>query len=229
MIAPTGLVQDPEWVVTPGLTDYAHAVAAMEARVEAIRSGTAAERLWLVEHPPLFTAGTSADVADLLGPAQFPVIATGRGGRHTYHGPGQRVAYIMLDLDARGRDLRRFVGAIEGWIVAALADLGVAGRAVAGRTGVWVGEAKIAAIGVRVRRWVSYHGIALNVAPDLAHFGGIRPCGLDLPVTSLERLGVRCTMDEVDLALRRALPVCCKAATRSATCNHSLAPPLIVA
>ena len=196
-----------EWVVAPGFTDYAHAVAAMEARVAAIRDATAAERLWLVEHPPLYTAGTSADAADLLDPGRFPVIATGRGGRHTYHGPGQRVIYTMLDLDARGRDIRRFVAALEAWIVAALSELGVEGRAVPGRTGVWVGDAKIAAIGVRVRRWVSYHGVALNVSPDLGHFGGIRPCGLDLPVTSLARLGSAATMAGADAALHRALPV----------------------
>lgn len=206
--ASTGSAQaKPEWIVAPGLTDYAAAVAAMEARVAAIREGTAAERLWLVEHPPLYTAGTSAQSADLLDPARFPVISTGRGGRHTYHGPGQRVVYVMLDLDARGRDLRAFVAALEAWIIAALASLDVEARAVAGRTGVWVGDAKIAAIGVRVRRWVSFHGIALNIAPNLAHFDGIRPCGLDSAVTSLAQLGSPVSMIQADAALHAALPI----------------------
>lgn len=191
----------PEWVVTPGLTSYIDAVAEMEIRVAAIRDGTAPERLWLVEHPALYTAGTSADPADLLDPARLPVIATGRGGKHTWHGPGQRVVYAMLDLDARGRDLRAYVASLEAWIIAALVLFGIAGRAVAGRTGVWVGDAKVAAIGVRVRHWVSYHGIAINVAPDLAGFAGIRPCGLDLPVTSLAALGCAATMQELDDAL----------------------------
>ncbi len=191
----------PEWIVAPGLTGYAEAVVAMEARVSAIRDGTAPERLWLVEHPPLYTAGTSAATADLLDPTRLPVIATGRGGRHTYHGPGQRVVYVMLDLEARGRDLRAYVAALEAWIIAALARLDVEGRAVVGRTGVWVGDAKIAAIGVRVRRWVSYHGVALNVSPNLAHFAGIRPCGLDLPVTSLAELGLQTSMTQADASL----------------------------
>ena len=190
-----------EWRTWPGLTDYPVAVDAMEARVAAIRAGTAPEAIWLVEHPPLYTAGTSAEAADLLDPERLPVIATGRGGKHTWHGPGQRVVYTMLDLDARGRDVRGFVSALEAWIVRALGVLGVEGRTIAGRTGVWVGEAKISAIGVRVRRWVTFHGFALNVSPHLAHYAGIRPCGLDAPVTSLAALGHETTMAAVDAAL----------------------------
>ena len=201
----------PEWRIDAGLTDYAAAIAAMEAHAAAIRNAGAAERIWLVEHPPVYTAGTSADPAELLTPERFPVFAAGRGGRYTYHGPGQRVVYPMLDLDRRGRDLRGYVATLEAWIVAVLADLGVAARAVPGRVGVWTdteaGEAKIAAIGVRVRRWVSYHGLAINVAPELEHFSGIVPCGLpDYPVTSLAALGRDVAFDAVDAALRRHLP-----------------------
>ena len=197
----------PEWIVAPGLTGYEAAVAEMEARVAAIRSGAAAERFWLVGHPPLYTAGTSADPADLLDPLRLPVHATGRGGKHTWHGPGQRVVYAMLDLDTRGRDVRRYVAGLEAWIIAALARLNVRGRTIPGRTGVWVEDGKIAAIGVRVRRWVTYHGIALNVAPSLGEYAGIRPCGLDAPVTSLAALGAHATMPEADAALAAALPV----------------------
>jgi lipoyl(octanoyl) transferase len=200
----------PEWRVEPGLTDYPHAVAAMEARVAGIQAGTATEQLWLVEHPPLYTAGTSATPADLLRPDDFPVYPTGRGGKHTYHGPGQRVVYVMLDLDARGRDIRRFVGALEAWVIAALAEHGIAGRVIAGKVGVWVdtpaGAAKIAAIGVRVRRWVSYHGLAINVAPDLSHFGGIVPCGLAEPVTSMAAMGQDVGLAGIDAALAATLP-----------------------
>jgi lipoyl(octanoyl) transferase len=200
----------PEWRVEPGLTDYPHAVAAMEARVAAIQAGTATEQLWLVEHPPLYTAGTSATPLDLLRPDDFPVYVTGRGGKHTYHGPGQRVVYVMLDLDARGRDIRRFVGALEAWVIAALAEYGIAGRVISGKVGVWVdtpaGVAKIAAIGVRVRRWVSYHGLAINVAPDLSHFGGIVPCGLAEPVTSMAALGHDIGLAGIDGALAATLP-----------------------
>ena len=200
----------PEWRVEPGLTDYLQAVAAMEARVAAIQAGTASEQLWLVEHPPLYTAGTSATPMDLLRPDDFPVYATGRGGKHTYHGPGQRVVYVMLDLDARGRDIRRFVAALEAWVIAALAQHGIAGRIIAGKVGVWVdtpaGAAKIAAIGVRVRRWVSYHGLAINVAPDLSHFGGIVPCGLTEPVTSMAALGHDSGLAGIDAALAATLP-----------------------
>jgi lipoyl(octanoyl) transferase len=209
----------PEWRVEPGLLPYAEAVATMEDRVAAIRAGTAPELVWLVEHPPIYTAGTSAEPHELLSPDRFPVFATGRGGKYTYHGPGQRIAYVMLDLDARGRDLRGYVAALEAWIIAALADLGVAARVIPGKIGVWTdspaseagttrsaGPAKIAAIGVRVRRWVSYHGLAINVAPDLGHFGGIVPCGLPDPVTSLSVLGRPATLADVDDALARHLP-----------------------
>ena len=200
----------PEWRIEPGLTPYPAAVALMEARVAAIQTGTAAEMIWLVEHPPLYTAGTSAVAADLLRPDDFPVFVTGRGGRHTYHGPGQRVVYVMLDLNRRGRDVRRFVAALEGWIITVLAARGLAGRAIAGKVGVWVdtphGAAKIAAIGVRVRRWVSFHGLAINVSPDLGHFGGIVPCGLAEPVTSLAACGDAASLADVDSALAAAFP-----------------------
>lgn len=200
----------PEWRVEPGLIDYPAAVTAMEARVAGIQAGAASEQLWLIEHPPLYTAGTSATPADLLRPDDFPVYPTGRGGKHTYHGPGQRVVYVMLDLDARGRDIRRFVGALEAWVIAALAEHGIAGRVIAGKVGVWVdtpaGAAKIAAIGVRVRRWVSYHGLAINVSPDLSHFGGIVPCGLAEPVTSMAALGRDVGLAGIDAALGATLP-----------------------
>jgi len=200
-----------EWRIDDGLTDYAGAVAFMEARAAAIRARAAGDLIWLVEHPPVYTAGTSAHAAELLAPGRFPVFVAGRGGRYTYHGPGQRVAYLMLDLDRRGRDLRAFVAAIEQWVVDVLDDFGIAARSIEGRVGVWTdtdaGEAKIAAIGVRVRRWVSFHGLAINVAPDLEHFSGIVPCGLpDYPVTSLAALGSPASMDEVDAALRRHSP-----------------------
>ncbi len=206
----SGALDGIEWRTWPGLTPYADAVAAMEARVEAVRSNGAREAIWLVEHPPIYTAGTSADMADLLEPERFDVIATGRGGRHTYHGPGQRVVYAMLDLDRRGHDVRGYVGALEAWIVAALAHFGVRARAIPGATGVWVGDAKIAAIGVRVRRWVTFHGLALNVSPDLTHYQGIRPCGLDAPVTSLATLGIAATIGDADAALRASAPILLK-------------------
>ncbi|MCP5432490.1 MAG: lipoyl(octanoyl) transferase LipB [Alphaproteobacteria bacterium] len=194
-----------EWRVAPASVPYEEAVAAMEARVAAIAEGRARELVWLLEHPPLYTAGTSTRDGDLLD-ARFPVHRTGRGGQLTYHGPGQRVAYAMLDLGARGRDLRAFVGALEGWIVDALKAFGVRGETRPGRVGVWVrkgeGEAKIAAVGIRVRRWVSYHGVSLNVAPDLSHYAGIVPCGIrEHGVTSLADLGVTASMDEVDRVL----------------------------
>ncbi|WP_408014970.1 lipoyl(octanoyl) transferase LipB [Sandarakinorhabdus rubra] len=182
----------------------------MEAIATGIRAGTEAEQVWLVEHPPLYTAGTSADPAELVDKARFAVFDAGRGGRYTYHGPGQRTVYVMLDLAARGRDVRAFVAALEQWIISVLADFGVAGRAIPGKVGVWVdsaeGAAKIAAIGVRVRRWVSLHGLAINVAPDLEHFAGIIPCGLPEPVTSLAALGRAVTMPELDASLQRHLP-----------------------
>jgi lipoyl(octanoyl) transferase len=197
------------WAVSPGLTPYPAAVAAMEARAEAIAAGEAGELVWLLEHPPLYTAGISARPADLLAPGDLPVFASGRGGQYTYHGPGQRVAYVMLDLRARRRDVHAFVGALEAWIVEALASLGVGGAVRPGRVGVWVesgaqgAEAKIAAIGVRLRRWVSLHGISLNVSPDLARYAGIVPCGIrEHGVTSLSDLGAPADMARVDRALR---------------------------
>jgi len=202
----------PEWRVSDGLTPYPDALAAMEARAASIRAGTTRELVWLVEHPPLFTAGTSADPAELMNPAGFPVFNAGRGGRYTYHGPGQRVGYLMLDLEARGRDIRRFVHSLEGWLIAALARLDVAARREPGRIGLWVGQgadqAKIAAIGVRVKRWVTLHGFSVNVSPDLAHFGGIVPCGIrEYGVTSLKALGVEQGISALDEALERELPL----------------------
>lgn len=217
---------EPEWRVEPGLTDYAEALAAMETRVAAIRDGAAAEQIWLVEHPPVYTAGTSAIDSDLVDADRFPVFRTGRGGQYTYHGPGQRVGYVMLDLDRRGRDVRCFVDAIEEWIIAALAHFGVIAFKAEGRVGVWTatpaGEAKIGAIGVRVRRWVSFHGFAVNVAPDLSHFGGIVPCGLpDYPVTSLAALGIDASLADMDAALAATLPgfLGRLAARQAATCR----------
>ncbi|HXH53265.1 MAG TPA: lipoyl(octanoyl) transferase LipB [Sphingomicrobium sp.] len=196
-----------EWRVNDGLVPYEEALAFMEERAAAIRAGSASECIWLVEHPPLFTAGTSADPAELINPLGLPVHEAGRGGRYTYHGPGQRVGYLMLDLDRRGRDVRRFVHALEGWIIAALADLGVSAHRSCGRIGIWVGEgrneAKIAALGLRVKRWVTLHGFSINVDPDLSHFTGIVPCGIaEFGVTSLADQGERMTMTRVDDALR---------------------------
>lgn len=194
-----------EWTVSPGLTDYAEALAAMQARAEAIAAGEAREQIWLLEHPPLYTAGTSADAAEMLDP-RFPVFKAGRGGRYTYHGPGQRVGYVMLDLRKRGQDVRCFVSALESWVIAALGHLGVECWRAPGRIGIWTNdnseEAKIGAIGVRVRRWVTFHGFAINVAPNLEHFSGIIPCGLpDFGVTSLEKLGVAADMAQLDESL----------------------------
>jgi lipoyl(octanoyl) transferase len=213
--APAGAATAPEWRVSPGLVGYEAAVAAMEARVADILAGRASELVWLVEHPPLYTAGSTARLGDLLQPERFPVHRTGRGGEYTYHGPGQRVAYVMLDLSRRGPDVRAFVTALEEWLIAALARLGVEGERRAGRVGIWVDlgrhggrpgeEAKIAAIGVRLRRWVSYHGVALNVRPNLEHFAGIVPCGIrGHGVTSLAALGLPADMAEVDRALKAA-------------------------
>lgn len=198
-----------EWRVSDGPVPYEEALVFMEQRAAAIRGGTAAECIWLLEHPPLFTAGTSADPAELFNPMDFPVYAAGRGGRYTYHGPGQRVGYVMLDLDRRGRDIRRFVRQLEGWMIETLAELGVSAHRAEGRIGIWVGEgedeAKIGALGVRVKRWVTLHGFALNVAPDLAHFGGIVPCGIaDFGVTSLAELGKQIPLPMVDAALERS-------------------------
>ena len=204
-----------DWAVSPGLVPYPDAVAAMEARVAAIQAGTARELVWLLEHPPLYTAGTSARPCDLTDPERFPVFKSARGGQYTYHGPGQRVVYVMLDLNTRTKDVRRFVQDLEAWVIGALGAFGVRGELRDGRVGVWVDrsqpgrarEDKIAAIGVRLRRWVSFHGISLNVEPDLTHFGGIVPCGIQdegLGVTSLVDLGRPVTMDETDAALRAA-------------------------
>lgn len=219
------MIDGIEWRVEPGLLAYPAGVARMEERAAAIREGTASELIWLVEHPPIYTSGTSAAPAELLDANRFPVFATGRGGRHTYHGPGQRVVYVLLDLERRGRDLRRYVAGLERWILASLAGFGVAAFTAPGRIGVWVstpaGEAKIAAIGVRVRRWISYHGLAINVAPDLAHFAGIVPCGIaDHDVTSLRALGVPATLAELDAALALNLPALL-ANLRSAEPGHT--------
>ena len=198
-----------EWKVSDGLVPYAEALAFMDERAAAIRSGSAKECVWLLEHPPLFTAGTSADPAELINPLGLPVHEAGRGGRYTYHGPGQRVGYVMLDLDKRGRDVRRLVDSLEGWIIAGLADLGIDAHRAPGRIGIGVGsgpgEAKIAALGIRIKRWVTLHGFSINVAPDLAHFGGIVPCGIaDFGVTSLADQGKETAMLRVDAALRRS-------------------------
>ena len=196
-----------EWRVSESPVPYEEALAFMEQRAAAIRAGEAVECVWLLEHPPLFTAGTSADPAELMNPLNFPVYEAGRGGRYTYHGPGQRVGYLMLDLDKRGRDIRRLVHSLEGWIIATLGELGVQAHRAPGRIGIWVGdgpaEAKIAALGIRVRRWVTLHGFAINVDPNLSHFGGIVPCGIsDFGVTSLAAAGKEMPLSRVDAALK---------------------------
>ncbi|MBU2935332.1 MULTISPECIES: lipoyl(octanoyl) transferase LipB [Pacificibacter] len=207
-----------EWKISDGLTDYDTALAEMESRAAAIAKGEADELIWLVEHPPLYTAGTSAKIEDLVQPDRFPVYDTRRGGQYTYHGPGQRVAYAMLDLNKRGRDVRKFVHNMETWVIAALAEFNIKGEIREGRVGVWVerddkpltvtgkkAEDKVAAIGLRIRKWVSFHGLSINVEPDLSHFEGIVPCGItEYGVTSLVDLGLPITMDDVDIALRRA-------------------------
>lgn len=203
--------QEVEWRVSDALAPYDEAVAAMEARAEAIAAGEAPELVWLLEHPPLYTAGTSAKEADLVEPARLPVFATGRGGQYTYHGPGQRIAYVMLDLKRRTPDLRAYVAGLEAWLIATLDRFGVTGERREDRVGVWVrrpdrgagSEDKIAAIGVRVKRWVTLHGVSLNVEPDLSHYAGIIPCGVrDHGVTSLGDLGRVVSTAEVDMALR---------------------------
>ena len=205
------------WHVTDGLSSYAETVWEMEQLALAIRAGQAPEAVWLVEHPPLYTAGTSAKSGDLIAPDRFPVHETGRGGEYTYHGPGQRVCYVMLDLKRRRQDVRAFVAALESWIIATLADFSVTGERREDRVGVWVRrpekapladgtprEDKIAAIGIRLRKWVSFHGISINVEPELDHFDGIVPCGVSgHGVTSLADLGLPVTMDDVDIALKR--------------------------
>lgn len=200
-------MENIEWRVTAGLVSYPQALAAMEARAAAIHRGDARECIWLLEHPPLYTAGTSADPAELLSAERFPVFTAGRGGRYTYHGPGQRIVYVMLDLSKRGRDVRHYVYSLEGWLIDSLSELGIASRRAEGRIGIWTDdgadEAKIGAIGVRIRRWVSFHGFALNVTPDLAHFDGIIPCGIaEYPVTSLAKLGITTDMTAVDQAIK---------------------------
>ena len=206
-----------EWITSDALISYPEAVAFMEDRANAIAAGTADESIWLLEHPPLYTAGTSAKAADLTDPDRFPVYDTKRGGQYTYHGPGQRVAYVMLDVGARGRDVRRFVQDLEAWVIAALAEFNVRGEIRPGRVGVWVDrndkprnidgsvkEDKIAALGIRLRKWVSFHGISINVEPDLTHFDGIVPCGIkEHGVTSLVDLGLPVTLVDVDVALRK--------------------------
>ncbi|MDP7382263.1 MAG: lipoyl(octanoyl) transferase LipB [Alphaproteobacteria bacterium] len=208
----TKTLAQPEWRISDRPVDYPAAVAEMEARVAAIAGGTAPELIWLLEHPPIYTAGTSADPRDLLQADRFPVHSTGRGGQYTYHGPGQRVVYALLDLGARGRDLRAYVHGLETWVIETLHQFAIDGERRAGRVGIWVRrsdlnlpqrEDKIAAVGVRVRRWVAYHGISINLAPDLTHFAGIVPCGIaEYGVTSLHDLGQLVTMEELDLALR---------------------------
>lgn len=204
-----------EWAVSTGYVPYPEAVAFMEARAAAIAAGEATELVWMLEHPPLYTGGTSAKIADLKDPYRFPVFETGRGGEYTYHGPGQRVGYVMLDLTRRGRDARKFVQGLEDWIIGTLAQFDIEADRRCGRVGVWVNrpdkgeghEDKIAAIGVRLRRWVSFHGIAFNVAPDLSHFDGITPCGIADPrygVTSLADLGIEKSLAETDEAFRKS-------------------------
>ena len=206
-----------EWVHLPGLAPYTATLAAMEARVASIAAGTASEAIWLLQHPPLYTAGTSSRADDLTDPNRFPVHVAGRGGQYTYHGPGQRVVYVMLDLNKRGRDVRQFVRALENWVITTLADFNVKGERRAGRVGVWVSrpglapypdgsmrEDKIAAIGIKLRKWVSFHGISINVEPDLSHFSGIVPCGIaNYGITSLVDLGLPVTLADLDASLMR--------------------------
>ena len=205
-----------EWTQLPGLSPYAETLAAMEARADAIARGEAGEAIWLLEHPPLYTAGTSARPEDLVDPDRFPVHAVGRGGQYTYHGPGQRIVYVMLDVKQRGGDVRCFVRHLENWVIAALAEFNVTGEIRQGRVGVWVprpdkprlpdgqiAEDKIAALGIKIRKWVSFHGISINVEPDLSHFSGIVPCGIrDHGVTSLVDLGLPVTLGDLDSALK---------------------------
>lgn len=206
-----------DWIISDGLVPYEEALQTMEARAAAIAEGRADEAIWLLEHPPLYTAGTSAKPADLTDPDRFPVYEAKRGGQYTYHGPGQRVVYVMLDVGARGRDVRKFVQQLEEWVIATLAEFNITGEIRDGRVGVWVQrpdkpraadgsvrEDKIAAIGIRLRKWISFHGISINVEPDLGHFDGIIPCGIrEHGVTSLVDLGLPVTLDDLDVALRK--------------------------
>jgi lipoyl(octanoyl) transferase len=218
-----------EWITSDTPVPYADALTFMEARAEAIAAGTADEAIWLLEHPPLYTAGTSAKIADLVDPDRFPVFEARRGGQYTYHGPGQRVAYVMLDVGKRGRDVRRFVQELEAWVIATLDQFNVKGEIRPGRVGVWVTrpdrpltatgavqEDKIAALGIRLRKWVSLHGLSINVEPDLSHFDGIVPCGIsDHGVTSLVDLGLPVTMADLDVALRQSFDTIFGAAPRA--------------
>lgn len=204
------MADDIEWRLTREPVPYPEAMAAMTARADAVTAGTERELVWLLEHPPVYTAGTSADRAELLDP-RFPVYSSGRGGRYTYHGPGQRIGYLVLDLNRRGRDVRCFVHAVEGWVIAALSRVGITAFRAPGRVGIWTldqdKEAKIGAIGVRVRRWVTMHGFAINIAPDLRHFDGIVPCGLpQFAVTSVQKLGIDVDSDDIDAALWAEFP-----------------------
>jgi lipoyl(octanoyl) transferase len=213
-----------EWRISDESVPYGEAVVFMERRAAAIREGTASECIWLLEHPPLFTAGTSADPAELFNPQDLPVYEAGRGGRYTYHGPGQRVGYVMLDLEKRGKDIRCFVHALEGWMINTLAEFGVSAHRADGRIGIWVGEgedeAKIGALGVRVKRWVTLHGFALNVAPELSNFSGIVPCGIaEYGVTSLAELGKQMPVTGVDASLKRSFRPFLKAL--SGSCKES--------
>jgi len=218
-----------ESIISDGLTDYADALAFMKKRVTDITRGIADEAIWLLEHPPLFTAGTSAKSADLIDPHLFPVYQARRGGEYTYHGPGQRVIYVMLDVGKRGRDVRQFVQDLENWVIAALEQFNIHGHIREGRVGVWVerpekpkqpdgtlAEDKIAAIGIRLRKWVSFHGISINVDPDLSHFDGIVPCGItDHGVTSLVDLGLPLTMNDLDVALQKTFAMAMKRGNQS--------------
>jgi lipoyl(octanoyl) transferase len=230
MERPSQYLSGVEWRISDELVPYEAAVAAMEERVAAIRAGTARELVWLLEHPPLYTAGTSAREADLVDPDLLPVHRSGRGGQFTYHGPGQRVGYVMLDLRRRGQDVRLHVRRLEEWLIRTLARFNVRGERREGRVGIWIAgrdgsEAKIAAIGVRVRHWISFHGVALNVDPELGHYRGIVPCGIaEHGVTSLAALGITATMAEVDGALRAAFPEAFDTATPSGPDGSRPAP-----
>jgi lipoyl(octanoyl) transferase len=224
MSAAMNALEDIEWRVSEAAVPYDEALRFMENRAAAIREGTAKECVWLLEHPPIFTAGTSADPSELTNPQNLPVYEAGRGGRYTYHGPGQRVGYVMLDLERRGKDIRRFVHSLESWMIDTLAELGVDAHRAPGRIGIWVGEgpdeAKIGALGVRVKRWVTLHGFAINVAPDLSHFSGIVPCGIaEFGVTSLAELGKQTGLEAVDATLKRSFLQFLKALSRS--CKES--------
>jgi lipoyl(octanoyl) transferase len=224
MLDSADLTSSIAWELSPGLVDYRPAVERMERLAAAIAQGEAAERVWLLEHPPLYTAGTSARDQDLIDPYRFPVFRSGRGGQFTYHGPGQRVAYVMLDLNRRGKDLRAFVRKLEEWLIQTLAAFDIRGERRSDRVGVWVPrsgsatgtEDKIAAIGIRVRRWVSFHGISLNVAPDLSHYASIVACGVTAHgITSLRELGSDASMSDVDAALRQSFESVFGATSRS--------------